>query len=377
MKNKLLNTSLIMLLVASLLIGCSNNQKSVKDIKGENYRLTKLDLYSKLDLNTEKNEYIFINSVNNNKAYFTYEQFEKNEGTGRSKTLRIGEYDIKSSEVKFIEEFNNTMFVNDVTCNNNNEIIYACYDEQNHWYIKKLNNLEESIIDEGDNFTFMPKLVKNGSRLFYLYEKINKTEDFFEYQYGVNEILGKGEFSEIDKHKIRIKDEKEITEKEGIIDGNFYSSKNAVAYLTHKAKNPFVNVVILNTGKTKNIEIDGKIHNVNLLKDEVLMSLEDTKTGKIKLEALDYSSGNVAKSDVNFPLYRMESNGNDKVLAIDESFNIYLVDIYNNSIGLKNIDVEGHVQEPVLFEKISEKEFLIHYGNQGMKKKEIYLLTIR
>lgn len=374
MKNKFIKMALILLLLVNVLSGCSNNQNSGKDNTKINYSLTKLDIYSKLDLNIEDKEYIFINSVDNNKVYFTYEQFKDKEGTGRSQTLKIGEYDIKSGSVKFIKEFKSTIFVDDVTCNNNNEILYTCHDEQNRWYIKKIKNPEESIIDEGDSFTFMPKLLKNGNRVFYLYEKVNSVDGSLEYQYGVNEISGKGSLTETDKHKIRIKNRNEIIEKEGIIDEHFYFSKNAVAYVTHKANVPYVNFILLNTGERKNFKIEGKIHNINLLKNDLILSLEDNETGKIRLEAQNYNSNNLVKSDVNFPLYRMETNGNDKILAVDGSFNVFLLGVYNN-IRLTKIDVKGQEQEPVLFKKVSDTEFLMHYGNQGSQKKELYLLS--
>lgn len=392
-KNFNIFISILLLIVMYLFIGCSNQEEkdnstdnvlenldiNVKEIEKDiEYKLTKLNLYSEINLDEDNYEYIVIYSADKDKVYFTVEKARKDLGTGRDITLKIGIYDMVIGSIEFIKEFDYTVFVNDIISNINGEIIYSYYvdgdDFKMNWYINQISDSGETVIDEGLSIWVVPRLGKIGDRILYLYERVNNVDNLLEYEYGVNEILSQDNFVEINLNKVDIKDSKDAQEKECLISDDFYCTKDSFGFLAHKNQIPYVNLGSLDTKDVKNIELSGRMHNINLLKDFLVMSLEDRETKKIYSEVQNYKTNEIKKNDnTNFPLYRMESDGNDFILTINRSFDTFILNIINNNINLTKIDIKGYENEPVSFIKVDDSKFLLHYG---IENNALYLLSI-
>ena len=354
-------------------------EKDIKHNENIEYTTIKLDFYNQITLNKDFGEYVFIYSVFDNRVLFSIEQTNYDEigETGRSKTLKIGIYDITSNTVEFVKEFSQATYVNDMLVDTNGDIVYVYYCEGKNWYISKITDKDEVSIDEGGGFRYIPKLERIGERIFYLYEKINITDLFIEYQYGINEITKKNEIIELDINKLKARDNLDIIERESLINDAIYCSSDTIAYLKQEKKIPYVDVYSLEMEETKKIIIDGRIHNISFIQDSIVMSLENSDTGNISLECVDYKTERKDTSNITFPLYRMESDNYHLLMAINSTFDVFLLSIVDNKVSMINVLIDDHIKEPVLFCHISENKFLLNYIDLDVGNNDLYLLEVR
>lgn len=338
-----------------------------------NYKVTKVDFYAQLQLETNEGDDVFLHDVAHDAFAFSLRYDDSSTGNAPDKVRGVGVYNMGTGDVRF---FNNIpMYLYDVILDGSEQVFYSGYSiGTNNWYIASTKNRGEKILDSGESRNYLPVFARFGDRIAYLYEKQTTKEGLVEYEYGVNAVADGKIFPLV---TVKKEFREGYKSSEYLIGAQLMTNGNQYALLIERDGRAVVDIYTEKM-RVASVVLQDRIYNMTLLRDSIFFSVQDRDSSnpKLAVQAFD-GSKSIMKTNEFSPSYRMVSNRDGYLLAIDMSFNICILGVADRTLLRKAVNIAGQEGQAVEFHFVDEKRWLVHYPfRDGKRAKMVYLLEI-
>lgn len=352
--------------------------------EGIQYTLESVEMYDTLNLDKEKDEYIFMTDCRDRNILFAYEEDYERIGEGRaSNTVKIGAYDLDTKEMKMMKEFDAVYFVHDMEWIDDNRFIYTGFDEEDRWSVILWDDGKESLLDEGESISYRvePYVESMNGQFYYQYETVNTTDAGEKYQYGIREIL-------VDEMKVVPKTtylsllSEDGNPLDGLYSSEFIQSKKYLGTMMHMGGDTYLEVYEPEEDKSIRMPIYNPVRDSVLLNDGVFQNLQNIDESRYSyMEYTSFDEGYRIIRPYETAYYRMVSNQIDTVLCVDSNFNVFLFTVKNGVIDKQEVHVEDEngkelTGQTVELLMIDENEFLLDFYGDEKENDRMFLLKL-